>query len=967
MYLCTVKKQEKNTFITLKGVRVNNLKNIDIQIPQNSFTVITGVSGSGKSSLAFDTLFAEGQRRYIESLSSYARQFIGRMKKPEVEAIENIPPAIAVEQRTMNRNPRSTVGTTTEIYEYLKLLFTKIGRTYSPVSGKEVKRDSVTNVVDSVLENFNGQKIYILCPVVLTDGETLEEKLNILLQSGYTRLFYKQEIVQISDIIDNKRLKSADNILLLIDRLIVKRGDEENYLRLSESVHTAFNESNGDCIIYPPDIAEKETQDTKNSGAAAGKLPAGATCFSNRFERDGITFVKPTENFFSFNNSYGACPHCKGLGMVEGINEDLVITKPYLSVYDDVVNCWKGVVMSKFKEDFIRKAYKKFPIHRPYNELTEEEKHLLWYGCEPHRQNGLTAGKNKNDIIGIYQFFELIRKESYKIQFRVLLSRYTGRTTCPECNGTRLRKDVSYVKINGKSLIDLLLMPIDELNDFFNNLELTDYENQAAERIIKEIQSRLHYLLEVGLSYITLNRQSSTLSGGESQRIVLATSIGSPLVGSMYILDEPTIGLHTIDTNRLIGVLKALRDEGNTVIVVEHDEDVIRSADYVIDIGPLAGSNGGEVVFAGTVKQLLKDKKSLTAKYLRGELQIPIPKSRLASKEYLMVENAYENNLKNVTIKIPLREKVVVCGVSGSGKSTIINKVFINALKMYFDITPDVQPKCSEIKGSLSVIKDIQVVDQNPLGKSSRSNPVLYIGAFDEIRELYASLPLAKARGNKAGYFSFNVEGGRCETCKGEGKVDIHMQFMADVTLVCDECHGKRYKEEALEIKFKDKNIADVLEMTVDEAVEFFDDKTNAYCAKINHKLSVLQRTGLGYLQLGQSLSTVSGGEAQRIKLATYLQKENSQKPTLFIFDEPTTGLHFDDINKLNQCFDDLIRYGHSVLIIEHHLDVIKTADWLIEMGPKGGKHGGKIIFEGTPEQLIKANTPTSEFLREKI
>ena len=962
-----MKKQEKNTFITLKGVRVNNLKNIDIQIPQNSFTVITGVSGSGKSSLAFDTLFAEGQRRYIESLSSYARQFIGRMEKPEVESIENIPPAIAVEQRTMNRNPRSTVGTTTEIYEYLKLLFTKIGRTYSPVSGKEVKRDSVTNVVDSVLENFNGQKIYILCPVVLTDGETLEEKLNILLQSGYTRLFYKQEIVQISDIIDNKRLKSADNILLLIDRLIVKRGDEENYLRLSESVHTAFNESNGDCIIYPPDIAEKETQDTKNSGAAAGKLPTGATCFSNRFERDGITFVKPTENFFSFNNSYGACPHCKGLGMVEGISEDLVITKPYLSVYDDVVNCWKGVVMSKFKEDFIRKAHKKFPIHRPYNELTEEEKHLLWYGCEPHGQNGLTAGKNKNDIIGIYQFFELIRKESYKIQFRVLLSRYTGRTTCPEFNGTRLRKDVSYVKINGKSLIDLLLMSIDELNDFFNNLELTDYENQAAERIIKEIQSRLHYLLEVGLSYITLNRQSSTLSGGESQRIVLATSIGSPLVGSMYILDEPTIGLHTIDTNRLIGVLKALRDEGNTVIVVEHDEDVIRSADYVIDIGPLAGSNGGEVVFAGTVKQLLKDKKSLTAKYLRGELQIPIPKSRLASKEYLMVENAYENNLKNVTIKIPLREKVVVCGVSGSGKSTIINKVFINALKMYFDITPDVQPKCSEIKGSLSVIKDIQVVDQNPLGKSSRSNPVLYIGAFDEIRELYASLPLAKARGNKAGYFSFNVEGGRCETCKGEGKVDIHMQFMADVTLVCDECHGKRYKEEALEIKFKDKNIADVLEMTVDEAVEFFDDKTNAYCAKINHKLSVLQRTGLGYLQLGQSLSTVSGGEAQRIKLATYLQKENSQKPTLFIFDEPTTGLHFDDINKLNQCFDDLIRYGHSVLIIEHHLDVIKTADWLIEMGPKGGKHGGKIIFEGTPEQLIKANTPTSEFLREKI
>ena len=946
-------KQEKNTFITLKGIKVNNLKNIDIKIPQNSFTVITGVSGSGKSSLAFDTLFAEGQRRYIESLSSYARQFIGRMKKPEVEFIENIPPAIAVEQRTMNRNPRSTVGTTTEIYEYLKLLFTKIGHTYSPVSGQEVKRDSVSNVVDYVFDNFDKQKIYVLCPVKLLINETAEDRLNILLNSGYTRVFFNGEIIPIDKFLQNNKTKDSKDLFLLIDRLIIKKGDEENYLRLSESVHTCFNESDGDCIIYPPDIAEKETQDTKSTNDTAGKLPAGAIHFSNRFERDGITFVKPTENFFSFNNSYGACPHCKGLGQVEGISEDLVITKPYLSVYDDAVNCWKGVVMSKFKEDFIRKAHNKFPIHRPYNELTAEEKHLLWHGS--------------GNIIGIYQFFEMIRKESYKIQFRVLLSRYTGRTTCPECNGTRLRKDVSYVKINGKSLIDLLLMPIDELNDFFDNIELTEYENQAAERIIKEIKSRLHYLLEVGLSYITLNRQCSTLSGGESQRIVLATSIGSPLVGSMYVLDEPTIGLHTIDTNRLIGVLKTLRDQGNTVIVVEHDEDVIRSADYVIDIGPLAGKNGGEVVFAGTVKDLLKDKKSLTAKYLRGELQIPVPDRRFTSKEYLMVENAYENNLKNVTIKIPLREKVAVCGVSGSGKSTIINKVFINALKMYFDITPDMQPKCSEIKGSLSIVKDIQVIDQHPLGKSSRSNPVLYIGAFDEIRELFASLPLAKARGHKAGYFSFNVEGGRCEMCKGEGKVDINMQFMADVTLVCEECHGRRYKEEALEIKFKEKNIADVLEMTVDQATEFFNEPSNPYCVKINHKLSVLQRTGLGYLQLGQSLSTVSGGEAQRIKLASYLQKENSQKPTLFVFDEPTTGLHFDDINKLNQCFNDLIRYGHSVLIIEHHLDIIKTADWLIEMGPKGGKHGGKVIFEGTPEQLIKADTPTSKFLKEKM
>ncbi len=941
-----MKKIKENKYITLKGVRVNNLKGIDIQIPQNSLTVITGVSGSGKSSLAFDTLFAEGQRRYIESLSSYARQFIGRMKKPQVDTIENIPPAIAVEQRTMNHNPRSTVGTTTEIYEYLKLLFTKIGRTFSPISGQEVKRDSVSNVVDAVLDRFDEKKIYILCPIVLTEGETFEEKLNILLQSGYTRLFKNGEILPIDTQIDSNHAEKNNNLakekinhskennnhLLLIDRLTIKQNNEEIYLRLSESVHTAFNESNGDCIIWSEDKQEH---------------------FSNRFERDGITFVKPTENFFSFNNSYGACQTCNGLGQVEGISEDLVITKPYLSVYEDVVNCWKGVVMSKFKEDFIRKAHRKFPIHRPYNELTEKERHLLWYGSD--------------NIIGIYQFFEMLRKESYKIQFRVLLSRYTGKTHCPECGGSRLRKDVQYVKIGGKSIVDLLLMPIDELNDYFDNLHLTDYEFQASERIIKEIKSRLHYLLEVGLSYITLNRQSSTLSGGESQRIVLATSIGSPLVGSMYILDEPTIGLHTTDTNRLINVLKALRDEGNTVVVVEHDEDVIRSADYVIDIGPKAGINGGEVVFAGGVKQLLKDNNSLTAKYLRKELEIPVQKTHIQSKEYLIIENAYGNNLQNVTFRLPLNEKVVVCGVSGSGKSTLVNKIFINALRMHFDISLDYQPKCSEIKGSLSLIKDLQVVDQNPLGKSSRSNPVLYIGAFDNIRELFASLPMAKARGNKVGYFSFNVEGGRCETCKGEGKVDIHMQFMADVTLECDECHGKRYKEEALEIKYKDKNIADVLAMTVDEAVDFFNDKTNPYCIKINHSLSVLQRTGLGYLQLGQSLSTVSGGEAQRIKLATYLQKENKTKPTLFVFDEPTTGLHFDDINKLNQCFDDLIRYGHSVLIIEHHLDIIKTADWLIELGPKGGKLGGKIIFEGTPEELTKTDTPTSKFLKEKM
>ncbi len=927
-----MKKIDKKEFITLKGIRVNNLKNIDVHIPLNSLTVITGVSGSGKSSLAFDTLYAEGQRRYIESLSSYARQFIGRMKKPEVDYIENIPPAIAVQQRKMNRNPRSTVGTTTEIYEYLKLLFTKIGRTYSPISGQEVKRDSVSSVVDTILKDFNEQKVYILCPIELTENETLKEKLDILLQNGYTRLFKDDKILNIDDVLNDKKSYRKDNFFLLIDRLIVKRDNEERYLRLSESVHTAFNESNGDCMIW----SDKKSRN-----------------FSNRFEKDGIKFIKPTENFFSFNNSYGACPRCKGLGKVEDISEELVIPNPNLSLYEGAVNCWKGVIMSQFQDDFIKKTHKIFPIYRPYKDLTEQEKHLLWQG--------------NDKVVGILKFFELLRKDNYKIQNRVLISRYTGKTKCPDCKGTRLRKDAQYVKINGKSIIDLLLLPIDELYDFFEHLELTDYEYQISERIVKEIKMRLHYLLEVGLSYLTLNRQFSTLSGGEAQRIMLATSIGSPLVGSMYILDEPTIGLHTIDTNRLIRVLKDLRDQGNTVIVVEHDEDIIRNADHIIDIGEKAGRNGGEVIFEGNVQKLLKDKKSLTAKYLRNELEIPIPTIHIQSKEYLEIKDAFDNNLQNIDLRVPLQEKVVVCGVSGSGKSTLINKTFVNALRLHLNIPVEYTPKCSKIMGSLSVIKDIEVFDQNPITKSSRSNPVLYVGAFDYIRELFADQSLARVMGYKAGYFSFNVEGGRCEYCHGEGTVDIHMQFMPDVTLECEHCHGKRYKDEALEVQYKGKNISDVLNMTIDEAVDFFSDNNNGYCQKINQKLSVLQRTGLGYLQLGQPLSTVSGGEAQRIKLSTYLQQQDNASPILFVFDEPTTGLHFDDINKLNQCFDDLIRLGHSVLIIEHHLDIIKTADWLIELGPKGGKQGGKIIFEGTIEQLVEKDTPTSKFLKEKI
>ncbi|MBQ0112921.1 MAG: excinuclease ABC subunit UvrA [Bacteroidales bacterium] len=928
-----MKKTTDNSFIVAKGIKVNNLKNISVSIPQNSFTVVTGVSGSGKSSLAFDTLFAEGQRRYIESLSSYARQFIGRMPKPEVEKIEGIPPAIAVHQRTINRNPRSTVGTMTEIYEYLKLLYTKIGKTFSPVSGMEVKRDSVSNVVDAIMENYANEKTYILCPVLLSKKEKFEERLNVLLQLGYTRLFLEGEIERIDTILQNKDLqKKYKKAYLLVDRLSVKGEEEQLRFRLAESVHTAFNESNGDCVVWCENRSDS---------------------FSNRFERDGIEFVKPTENFFSFNNNYGACPTCQGIGMVEGISEDLVITKPYLSVYEDVVNCWKGMIMGKFKEDFINKAYRKFPIHKPYNELTEEQRDFLWNG-------------DKN-VIGINKFFDLIKKESYKVQYRVQLARYRGRTTCPDCHGTRLRKDVQYVKINGKSMVDLLTMPIDELVEFFNNIQLTEYEQKATDRILKEIKNRLHYLMQVGLGYLTLNRQASTLSGGEAQRIVLSTSIGSPLVGSMYILDEPTIGLHTIDTNNLIQVLKDLRDEGNTVIVVEHDEDVIRNADYVIDIGPFAGKDGGEVVFAGTQKELQKSKTSLTAQYMRKEKEIPLSSYHRNSREYLEIKNVFDNNLNNVTFRFPLNEKVVVCGVSGSGKSTLVNKVFVNALKMQMDISTDYHPKCSEVMGSVDLVKDIQLVDQNSIARSSRSNPALYTGLFDDVRNLFANQPLAKARGLKPGYFSFNVEGGRCETCKGDGVVDIHMQFMADVTLECEECHGKRYKEDALEIKFKDKNVSDILQMTIDEAAEFFSQEEDNSCKKIYRRLSILQQVGLGYLQLGQSLSTVSGGEAQRIKLATFLDKGSSLKHTLFVFDEPTTGLHFHDISKLNDCFDALIRNGHSVLIIEHHLDIIKTADWLIELGPGGGKHGGKIVFEGTIDQMKDVDTATSRFLKEKL
>ncbi len=919
--------------IVAKGIKVNNLKNIDVNIPTNKLVVITGVSGSGKTSLAFDTLFAEGQRRYVESLSSYARGFLGRMNKPEVEKISGLSPAIAVEQRVMNRNPRSTVGTTTEIYEYIKLLFARIGKTYSPISNKEVKRHSVQNVVDEVLETFENQtKILVVSPLKLRPKEDFKEKLELLIQLGYVRIIIEGKIHRIEDVLEEKKLKLKE-IDLLIDRLTIEKNNDEIYMRLSDSVHTAFNESDGFCNIIN----------------AEGEV----FYYSNRFEADGITFVKPSANFFSFNNPYGACKTCSGSGQIEGISEDLVITRPDLSVYEGVVNCWKGEIMKKFQKDFINQAFEKFPIHKPYNQLTEQQKDFLWNA--------------KGKVTGINQFFEFIKSESYKIQYRVLLSRYTGRTTCPECKGTRLRKDASYVKISGKSIIDLMLLPIDELLEFFNTLELNEYEEKVSQRLLTEIKTRLNYLIEVGLGYLTLNRQSSTLSGGESQRISLATSLGSPLVGSMYILDEPTIGLHSCDTNRLINVLLKLRDIGNTVIVVEHDEEVIKAADYIVDIGPFAGQNGGEVVFSGDYEKMLENANTLTAQFIRGERKIPLSETTRNWKEFLQINNVLENNLKGISLKLPLKVKTVICGISGSGKTTLVKKALLPSIQGHLGLSMDCVPKCSPIEGSLSLIEAIEMVDQNPIGRSSRSNPVTYLGAFDDIRTLFADQPLAKKRGLKPGYFSFNTEGGRCEECKGEGSITISMQFMADVILKCEHCNGQRYKEEALEIKYREKSIAEILDMTIEEAYDFFSQDDSNLCRRISQKIYSLIKVGLGYLKLGQSSITLSGGEAQRIKLAYFLSKGSNEKKTIFIFDEPSTGLHFYDILKLNQCFDELVNLGHTIVIIEHNLDIIKTADWIIELGPGGGKKGGNIIFEGTPKSLLQEDTPTSKYLKEKF
>ena len=913
--------------IVIKGARANNLKNIDVEIPQGKLVVITGLSGSGKSSLAFDTLFAEGQRRYVESLSSYARQFLGRMTKPDVDYIHGLAPAVAIEQKVNTTNPRSTVGTSTEIYEYLKLLYARIGRTFSPVSGCEVKRHSVSDVVDYILTLPEGVKVLIMSPLEDSKERPLRSQLDILQQEGYQRVMVKGTIVRIEDVLETKEVLS--DALLVVDRIEVRHGDDEQRSRVGESVQSAFFEGRGECRV----------QTMEGEGMT----------FSNKFEADGIVFENP--NFFSFNNPYGACPTCQGYGSIIGIDENMVVPNKSRSIYENAIVCWNGDKMQEVKRDFIRHAAViDFPIHTPYYKLTDEQKEILWHG------DGVWEG--------IDGFFKWVESQSYKIQYRVMLARYRGKTTCPDCRGRRLRKDADYVKVDGKSISELVEMPVTALTDWFADIEsrLQSHEVEMTTRLLTEIKNRLSYLVDVGLGYLTLNRASNSLSGGESQRINLATSLGSSLVGSMYILDEPSIGLHSRDTGQLINVLKKLRDLGNTVIVVEHDEDIIRSADWLIDIGPGAGRLGGEVVFSGAPKGLSKAKNSLTADYLLGRKSIAVPASRRPWRDRISIHGAYCNNLKHIDVDIPLGVLTVVTGVSGSGKTSLIRRVLYDVIQHRLDGAPDYVGNCAELDGDYRRISAVELVDQNPIGRSSRSNPATYMKVFDEVRALYAKQPLAKTRGYKSGFFSFNVEGGRCENCQGEGYVTVSMQFMSDVHLLCDECHGSRYKDEALEVLYHGKTISDILEMTVDQAIEFFDsNETRA----IYNRLMPLQDVGLGYLKLGQASSSLSGGECQRIKLASYLVKGEAEQPMLFIFDEPSTGLHFHDIQKLLAAFDRLIERGHSIVVIEHHHDIIKVADWVIDMGPEGGDQGGNVVFAGTPEDLLKCKESyTAKYLK---
>lgn len=919
-------------FILIKGAKLHNLKNIDLAIPKNKLVVITGLSGSGKSSLAFDTLYAEGQRRYVESLSSYARQFLGKLDKPQVDYIKGIAPAIAIQQKVISSNPRSTVGTTTEIYDYLKLLYARIGKTYSPISGELVHKETVTDVIDYIQSLPIDSNLLILSPLYNTGDRSFSEFLKILQQQGFTRMEIDGNQVKIEDLLEfNFEPKDDASVRLLIDR-VSTQDDESFYHRLADSVQTAFFEGKGGLIL-------KNTDDNSERE------------FSSSFELDGITFNEPTTHFFSFNNPYGACPTCEGYGKVIGIDENLVVPNKGLSIFEDAVVAWKGDKMSEWKDYFIKIASKRdFPIHRPYFQLTEEQKDFLWHGDKEWE--------------GIDGFFKMVESNTYKIQYRVMLSRYRGKTLCPDCKGKRLRKEAGYVKINGKSIQDLVDLPLDELKVFFDGLELTEYENKVAKRILIEIRNRIGFLLDVGLGYLTLNRASNTLSGGESQRINLATSLGSSLVGSMYILDEPSIGLHSRDTERLIGVLKKLRDLGNTVIVVEHDEDIMKAADHIIDIGPEAGTHGGEIVFEGNYKELLKA-DTLTGKYLSGKMEIEVPKKRLPFKNYIEIKGARENNLKNIDVKFPLNTLTVITGVSGSGKSTLMKDILAPALQRELGIYGNRIGEFDALEGSVSKIQSLELIDQNPIGKSSRSNPVTYVKAYDEIRNLFAKQKASKLMGFQPKHFSFNVDGGRCDTCKGEGTITIEMQFMADVELECDTCHGARFKKEILEIKFHEKNISDILHMTIDDAVEFFK-KYNE--EKIVEKLLPLQETGLGYVQLGQSSNTLSGGEAQRIKLASFLGKGHAHQHTLFIFDEPSTGLHFHDIKKLLKALRALIEIGHTVFVIEHHPDIIKSADWIIDLGPEGGKGGGNITAQGTPEDIVKVKESyTGKYLKEKL
>ena len=937
---------KEENYIEIKGARVNNLKNIDIKIPRDKFIAITGVSGSGKSSLAFDTLYAEGQRRYVESLSSYARQFLGRMSKPECDFIKGLAPAIAIEQKVTSRNPRSTVGTSTEIYEYLRLLFARIGHTYSPISGAEVKKHSTEDILNCLLSFSKGTKFCILAPLYISEGRSLKRQLEMEMQQGYSRIYHKNEFRRIEDFVetlpDIDNAKEHDDIYIIIDRMAVD-DSREIISRIIDSCETAFYEGHGTCRIL--------------------LIPSNITYdFSTRFEADGMTFEEPNDNMFSFNSPLGACPACEGFGNVMGIDERLVIPNSSLSVYDGCVQCWHGEKMKMWQEEFCRRAAKNnFPIFKPYFELSRKEKDMLWHG--------LPSDKNKDihDQISIDAFFEMVRENQYKIQYRVMMSRYRGRTVCPQCHGTRLKKEAGYVKINGMSISDLVEMPLVNLQEWFKNIKLDEHESLVAKRLLTEINTRLQFLVNVGLDYLTLNRLSSTLSGGESQRVNLTTSLGSSLVGSLYILDEPSIGLHSRDTDKLIGVLKELKDLGNTVIVVEHDEDIMRAADYLIDVGPDAGRLGGEIVFAGNVAEDMDSKKfpnSHTIKYLTRQEAIEVPKSRRPWNLAIEIKGARMNNLRGVDVKFPLNVFTVVTGVSGSGKSSLVKGILYPALKRHLDEVAELPGEYMSLEGDWQQISHVEFVDQNPIGKGSRSNPVTYVKAYDAIRQLYAEQPLSKQMGFTSQFFSFNADGGRCEECKGAGTITIEMQFMADLELTCESCHGQRFKKDILEVRFAGKNINEVLNMTVSEAVTFFKDNGQK---QISDKLKPLEDVGLGYIKLGQSSSTLSGGESQRVKLAYFIGQER-QSPTLFIFDEPTTGLHFHDIKRLLEAFDALIGRGHTVIVIEHNLEMIKCADYIIDLGPDGGNRGGNVVCTGTPEEVIMCKKSlTGKYLKDKL